>query len=1022
MNFLPNIAMHLLHRKTFCLIALFVVTILGAYGADEATEAAIRAFSHDPGELTIHAYAGHRADMYAYSCDGRYLFTANDSEITVREYPSWHVVKTFPFHGTAELEAHPTRPDMFYFRPSKQIYPTRPSSAFMLADWKTGRILAHVERPPRLQQQMLRAVPEPLVSYKSASADLLQPGYLPRNPHTFSKYPLSGIGQGGAIPNQDDSYLLVTSMQPYMIDLKHARSKYYDVADWLLRNDRTLPREYPALVRMLPKPEKLALGNRSAYINRNHFEGVFIDTLQATFGSPSGCIFDWLINPADGGRVYPQPFARDTPLAVFSVAQYGSGSDYNDYKRVMATTDGVYFGPLYGPFHKLPEFKGIHTTGLRDMANVVAGPYGDGKFLVGMAAPRAANYPTLYSGSFRDSSLVASGDCRSWGEIVDIKISADETFALLTNGYSLRKADLTRNDTIMIQPKIRVPGCNGYNTIGSCAILPDGRLAAGVSTGGIYIYTPAKDKWEKLENVHNGKVISMKLSTNGARLYSSDENDRIIIWNAHTMERIVTVNMLYPFGFMAITPDNYYSIESYAPAASLINFAKDNRAYSYDQFDIIYNRPDIVAERLGGDPGYIALLHKAWLKRLRRAGLTPGHLAADFHTPEIEITDRGELATKVDSPEFRVSIKASDTRMPLKSLHLRHNGVSVFGEEGLTLAGAPRQHEEEFNVRLVPGTNHISLWAMNSEGATSRREEFTVSYLPSQPEPEPVLWVVAMGVSDYDNPAYRLRYAAKDARDFVNMLRTSCNSFSQVATMCITDKELTAGILPEIKNFLGKAGRNDAAVIFYAGHGVIDSELDYYLAPADMDFANPSRKGLPVSSLVGLLDQSLPLNRYLLIDACHSGSFDKEDYIADNTASLPAGGDILFRSVGGIRHNSEESRQAKILSDIFFRDTGDPYGITVLTASSGDEVALESDKWGNGLFTYLLKEGMSAESPNGEPRASIAGNVTFRSLADYVKNHAPRLSGDRQHPAITLSGTPELIIRHKTSPSKITGK
>ena len=1008
--------MHMLPRQILCLITLFALTAMAAYGADEATEAAIRAFSHNPAGLMMHTYAGHRADMYAYSCDGRYLFTANENEITVREYPSWRVVKTFPFRGTEVVEPHPTRPEMLYFRPSRNVYPTHPESTFLLADWKTGRILAHVERPAHLRQQTIRAVPDPLVLLNTDSSESLRFGYLPQSSARFSDYALNDIGQGAAVPDEDDSYLLVTSMVPCIIDLKHLRCRALDLPEKLKKRDNTLPRDYASIMRMLPKSRRTGLGNRQAYISRNHFEGIFAGHGQVAFGSPAGYLFDWRIDNIDGaGSVYGGALQKELPMAVFSVAQYGHGNSPDDYRRVMATTDGVYFGPLYGPYYKLPEFKAEQTGQFRDMANVVAGPYGDGKFLVGMATAEPTDSPKLYAGCFRNGTLTASADNGAWGEILDIKISDDGTYALLTNGHSLRKADLTRSDTIRMQPIIRVPADNSSNHVVSCAILPGGRMAAGMSGGGIYIYTPASGNWEKLENSHSGKVLSMKLSANGTRLYTNDENSSIIIWDASTMERIVTINMLYPFGFIAITPDNYYTIQTLAPASSLINFSRNNRTYSFDQFDLIYNRPDIVAERLGGDAGYIALLHKAWLKRLRRNGLTPEHLASGFHTPEIEITERERLSAAVDSPAYILKIKASDTQLPLKSLHLKHNGVSLFGETGQELDSGTYTTDQSFTVQLVPGINNISVWAMNTEGASSVHEEITVNYNPSEPEPEPALWVVALGVSDYDNPGYRLRYAAKDARDFMNLLRTSCNSFPQVSTMCVTDKEFTADVLPAIKRFLSNARRNDAVVLFYAGHGVIDSELDYYLAPADMDFANPARKGISVNRLMELLSETPPMKRYMLIDACHSGTFEKEEYLAENTVALPAEGGLQFRGTGGMRRISEESRQANILSDKYFHDTGSAYGTTVLTASSGDEVALESDSWNNGLFTHLLIEGMTTDPLTGNPRAEFGGDVTFGSLADYISKRAPALSGERQHPTITPGGAPELTI-YKTFP------
>jgi len=86
-------------------------------------------------------------------------------------------------------------------------------------------------------------------------------------------------------------------------------------------------------------------------------------------------------------------------------------------------------------------------------------------------------------------------------------------------------------------------------------------------------------------------------------------------------------------------------------------------------------------------------------------------------------------------------------------------------------------------------------------------------------------------------------------------------------------------------------------MIFIAGHGVLDAELDYYFASYDMDFNNPSQRGIAYEDLEGLLDGIKPLKKALLIDACHSGEIDKEEVelLATNEVQK---GEVQFRAVG----------------------------------------------------------------------------------------------------------------------------
>jgi len=182
-------------------------------------------------------------------------------------------------------------------------------------------------------------------------------------------------------------------------------------------------------------------------------------------------------------------------------------------------------------------------------------------------------------------------------------------------------------------------------------------------------------------------------------------------------------------------------------------------------------------------------------------------------------------------------------------------------------------------------------------------------------------------------------------------------------------------------------------MIFIAGHGVLDANLDYYFATYDMDFTNPSNKGLAYDDLEGLLDGIKPLKKTLIIDACHSGEIDKDEVVlAQNDTQ--EGDDIQFRTVGnsvapklGMQNTSELTKQ-------LFTDLRKGTGATVISSAGGMEFAMESADWKNGLFTYCLLNGITT----GDADLNKDGEIWLSELQEYVGEQVTLLSNGKQQP------------------------
>src|SRR5207237_750595 len=111
-----------------------------------------------------------------------------------------------------------------------------------------------------------------------------------------------------------------------------------------------------------------------------------------------------------------------------------------------------------------------------------------------------------------------------------------------------------------------------------------------------------------------------------------------------------------------------------------------------------------------------------------------------------------------------------------------------------------------------------------------RARGFSPAPSDDPPEMRPKLYVLAVGVSKYADPSYRLDFAAKDARDVVAVLeKQKGRLYSDVITTVLTDEEATRDNVVDKLDWLQKQTTHlDTAILFLAGHGVNDPSTGLY--------------------------------------------------------------------------------------------------------------------------------------------------------------------------------------------------
>ena len=138
-------------------------------------------------------------------------------------------------------------------------------------------------------------------------------------------------------------------------------------------------------------------------------------------------------------------------------------------------------------------------------------------------------------------------------------------------------------------------------------------------------------------------------------------------------------------------------------------------------------------------------------------------------------------------------------------------------------------------------------------GTSSFKQSFSIESIVDKDESN--LYIVTIGVSAYEQEQYKLSYARKDAEDILSYFTESHLYFEEVYSKSLLDEEVTIENVENLQSFINQAGENDVVILFAAGHGVLDANFDYFYGTYDMDFNNPSDKGLAYDKIHALLNK-----------------------------------------------------------------------------------------------------------------------------------------------------------------------
>ena len=363
-----------------------------------------------------------------------------------------------------------------------------------------------------------------------------------------------------------------------------------------------------------------------------------------------------------------------------------------------------------------------------------------------------------------------------------------------------------------------------------------------------------------------------------------------------------------------------------------------------------------------------------------------------MNLPEINIA--GEVPVSVSKKEFSFKIKAEDKSAQLSKIILSINNIPIYGAKGLILTEKSNTIDKKIDVILTSGINKISVAVQNEKGLLSLEQSFEIMYDAAGKKGS--LYLATIGVSEFSDASMNLKYAAKDAKDIAETFKENgAKNFDNVNIMTLTNKDATKEKIIEIKSFFSKAQPEDIVILQIATHGLLDNDLNYYLATTDIDFSSPQLKGLVYEDFENLIDGIACRKKIVLIDACHSGEVDTDDKNLLADAEIKKG-NVNARGFKTFKKPADQVGMANAyeLMKELFADFRSSTGAVIISAAGGAEFAYESDMWKNGVFTYSLIDGIKDKKAD----TNKDGIIMISELSDYIFSSVKKLTNGKQNP------------------------
>jgi WD40 repeat protein len=544
-----------------------------------------------------------------------------------------------------------------------------------------------------------------------------------------------------------------------------------------------------------------------------------------------------------------------------------------------------------------------------------------------------------------------------------------------------------------------VPLKVGKDMVSSLAILPDGsgfvlgtmfRVRAYDRSGSQRWERPAYSGVEALNVSQDGRWIVVANGDGILRWLRVTDGEEELAFYAHPDRK----------RWVMWTPSGYY--DASAGGDELIgwhiNRGKDRAAefYPISQFRERFYRPDVIAQVIGTTDEAQAVK----LANAAAARKEPTVSVARILPPTVELVSAPERFAD-PSVVVRVRTWAPDDA-PVLRLRVLVNGeimATPRSAESVASDGA-----RELTLALPPKDSTVSIYAENVNAVSEPRtfslqwagssKVFAIGEQGSRKARKPKLWLLAVGVSEYqDTSVQPLNFASADASGFAELMKSQGGkAYSAVEEKVIVDGQATrTNVLAGLDWLKSNVEAGDMGIVFLAGHGfTMATDHVYYFGSVDVNLQRLTDTGVPYKAILDALTapnlKGDGTRTVFFIDTCHAGDATGARV---NAAVKASNGDYL---TGELTRNENQ--------------------VLVFASSRGDQLSWEATNFQHGAFTEALLEGLGTRW-EADPRST--GRVTYKNLDAWISGRVPDITQGRQTPRLMAppGGVDDFVLATK---------
>ena len=486
---------------------------------------------------------------------------------------------------------------------------------------------------------------------------------------------------------------------------------------------------------------------------------------------------------------------------------------------------------------------------------------------------------------------------------------------------------------------------------GNAGFSPDSKVMAIPNGKNIILIQPDKTAVDTLVG-HRGVVNTAVFSPDGRLIFSGSKDGMLKVWNSQSGKEIASLIQLGSNDWAVTAPSGLF--DASPGAMRLMYYSINNEIVSLSQLDERYYAPGLLGRLMGyGD----TLLRD--VSKFDSVKLYP--------------------KVKIDIVKDELQVKLKERNGGIGKYSIQINNKEVYFSENEEKKTDIRLNLKDYAKYYKPGPdNSVAVQVYNEAGwlkSAPIRENYTPDYvarrgggegeetpgLVFQAAKDAELYAVCIGTSNYEGKKLDLLYPDKDAQAMNQAIQASGTALFGVKAVhnyLLTSDEdagqqrsTKENIAAALKEIAGKAYSTDIILVYFSGHGVAysppgEESQFYYLTGAigSEDLSDPAIRKEGAISTAELTEwvKDIPaLKQILIFDACNSGK--------------------VLEDLGSAQ---KDLNADQILA---LERMKDRTGMFVLSGSAADKSSYEASRYGQGLLTFSLLQGMEyvARTSNG---------------------------------------------------------